>query len=397
MLDAFAVTQIRKALRAAIDSHEIAGANLLVMHKGEELLYHEDGMADIEANRPIRRDSLFRLYSMSKPITAAAVMALFESGLLDLNEPVSKFLPGFKNQKVAAKGKLVPAEREVTIHHLLSMTSGLVYGGDDPAGQATEALFREVDERLPGENPMGTVELANRLGACPLAFQPGSSWQYGTSADVLGAVVEVVSGKRFGEFLHETFFDPLEMKDTGFWLTEAHQDGRMASTYTDLGPQLPMARYEGNHLGIIHSMDRAPAFESGGAGLVSSLDDYARFGQMLLNGGSWEGRQILRPATVAYYGGSTLNAAQQPGFIERFGMHGYSYGNLMRVLTDPSRAAVVGSPGEYGWDGWLGCYFCNCPQDRLTFLLMMQRKDSGTMPITRKLRNIVLAALRGEA
>ena len=394
MLDAFAVMQIKKALRAAIDNHELAGANLLVMHKGQELLYLEDGQADLEADISIQRDSLFRLYSMTKPVTAAAVMVLFEGGMLDLNEPVSKFLPGFRNQQVAVDGNLVPVEREVTVHHLLSMTSGLVYGGEDPAGKATEALFEEVDKRLLGEDPMGTVELANRLGKCPLAFQPGTDWRYGTSADVLGAVVEVVSGKRFGEFLKETFFDPLGMKDTGFWLTAAHQNGRMAKPYIDNGPKYPMTPYAGNHLGIIHTMDLSPAFESGGAGLVSTLDDYARFGQMLLNGGSWEGRQLLRPATVAYYGSSTLNARQQPGFLDRFSLQGFSYGNLMRVLTEPDKASVIGSPGEYGWDGWLGCYFCNCPQDDLTFVFMTQRKDSGTLPVTRKIRNIILSALR---
>lgn len=393
MLDAFAVMQIKKALRAAIDNHELAGANLLVMHKGQELLYLEDGQADLEADIPIQRDSLFRLYSMTKPVTAAAVMVLFEGGLLDLSEPVSKFLPGFRNQQVAVDGNLVPVEREVTLHHLLSMTSGLVYGGEDPAGKATEALFEEVDKRLLGEDPMGTVELANRLGKCPLAFQPGTDWRYGTSADVLGAVVEVVSGKRFGEFLKETIFDPLGMKDTGFWLSAAHQNGRMAKTYIDNGPKYPMTTYAGNHLGIIHAMDQSPAFESGGAGLVSTLDDYTRFGQMLLNGGSWEGRQLLRPASVAYYGSSTLNARQQPGFLERFSLQGYSYGNLMRVLTEHGKASVIGSPGEYGWDGWLGCYFCNCPQDDLTFVFMTQRKDSGTMAITRKLRNIVMSCI----
>ena len=148
MLDAFAVMQIKKALRAAIDNHELAGANLLVMHKGQELLYLEDGQADLEADISIQRDSLFRLYSMTKPVTAAAVMVLFEGGLLDLNEPVSKFLPGFRNQQVAVDGNLVPVEREVTVHHLLSMTSGLVYGGEDPAGKATEALFEEVDKQI---------------------------------------------------------------------------------------------------------------------------------------------------------------------------------------------------------------------------------------------------------
>lgn len=393
MLHTAAVEQVKQALRASIDRHEIAGANLLVIHKGQEWLYHEDGWADIDARLPIRRDSLFRLYSMSKPITSAAVMALLERGHIDLNEPVSAFLPGFRNQTVAVGEERVAVEREVTLHHLLSMTSGLVYGGEDPAGRATESLFREVDQRLLGSNPIGTVEFANRLGQCPLAFQPGTDWRYGTSADVLGAVVEVVSGKRFGEFLQDAFFEPLGMKDTGFWLSVSQQAGRLARTYITDGSDKPMMLYEGNHLGIMHAMNQAPAFESGGAGLISTLDDYARFTRMLLNKGTWEGHAILRPATVAYYGSCLLDEKQQPGYMQRFPMFGHSYGNLMRVLTEPGKVAGLGSPGEYGWDGWLGCYFCVCPHDDLAFVFMTQRKDAGTMPITRKLRNLVMSAV----
>ena len=384
--------RIKTALRASIESREISGANLMVIHNGEEAFYHEDGFADIEKGLPIRRDSLFRLYSMSKPVTAAAVMLLMERGEIDLYEPVSKFLPGFRNQRVAVDGKLVPVERETSLHDLLGMTSGLVYGGDNPAGKATEALFAEMDARLFGANPMGTVEAMNRLGECPLLFQPGSDWNYGTSADVLGAVIEVVSGMRLGEFMKRELFAPLGMKDTGFWLPKEQQNGRMARTYATNGPDAPMTVYEGNHLGIIHTMDRDPAFESGGAGLVSSIDDYARFTRMLMNDGEFEGNRILTPKTVAYYRSCTLDAWQQDGFIRRFPMYGHSYGNLMRVLTNPEESVGHGCFGEYGWDGWLGCYFANCPYDGLTFLFMTQRKDAGTMPITRKLRNIVMSA-----
>jgi CubicO group peptidase (beta-lactamase class C family) len=390
MLTKTGIYQVKKVLRDSIDNNFIAGGNLMVIQEGKEIFYHEDGLADREAGLPIKRDSIFRLYSMSKPVTAAAVMMLLERGEIDLYEPVSKYLAGYKNQMVDVDGSLVPVEREVTLKDLLSMTSGLVYGGEHRAGKETEALFQEIDNRLLGKFPMGTVEAMNKLGTCALAFQPGASWQYGTSADVLGAVVEVVSGKRFGEFLNEELFEPLGMVDTGFWLP-VEKRHRLVKTYAD-NSKGGLELYTGNHLGIIHQMDRDPAFESGGAGLVSTIDDYSRFTSMLLNEGSLEGIQILRPRTVRYLTSATLNAVQQKSMDLWQTLCGYSYGNLMRVLTDCSKAGDLGSLGEYGWDGWLGAYFCNCPKDDLTFIFMIQKKDAGTTPITRKLRNIILSS-----
>lgn len=391
MLDERIIGQLKVTLQASIEKNEVAGGNLLVIHRGEEQFYHEDGLADREAGKPIRRDSLFRLYSMTKPITATAVMLLVECGELDLFEPVSKFLPGFKNQKVADGDRLVPVEREADVRDMLNMTAGLVYGGPHPAGRATEALLEEVDRRLYGDSPMSTLEFANRLGECPLFYQPGSSWSYGTSADVLGAIIEVVSGMRFGTFLRKELFEPLGMHDTGFWLPEEKRP-RLAKTYAN-DDKGGLTLYEGNHLGVNHHMDRDPAFESGGAGLVSSIDDAAKFTMMLMNKGTLNGTRILRPRTVEYLTSCTLHPKQQKAFDGWHSLSGHSYGNLMRVLTDPSQAGVIGSPGEYGWDGWLGAYFCNCPSDDLTFLLMVQRKDAGTMPLTRKLRNLILSGL----
>lgn len=390
MFDKAEINQVRNVLRDSIDNHEIAGGNLLIIKDGKEIYYHEDGLADREAGLPIERDSIFRLYSMSKPVTAAAVMILLERGKIDLYEPVSKYLPGFKNQMVDEAGTLVPAQREVTLKDLLSMTSGLVYGGDNRPGKDTEALFQEIDSRLLSDSPMGTVEAMNKLGKCALAFHPGSSWQYGTSADVLGAVVEVVSSKGFGEFLKEELFEPLNMQDTGFWLPEGKRH-RLVKTYKDNGKG-ELIYYAGNHLGIINQMDRDPAFESGGAGLVSTIDDYSRFTRMLMNEGNLEGVNILRPKTVKYLTSATLNTVQQQGFDQWITLCGHSYGNLMRVMTDCGKAGTIGSLGEYGWDGWLGAYFCNCPKDDLTFLFMMQKTDSGTTALTRKLRNIVLSS-----
>lgn len=390
MFDKTEISQVKRTLRDGIESNYIAGGNLMIIKNGQEVFYHEDGFADREAGLPIRRNSIFRLYSMTKPITAAAVMILLERGKIDLYEPVSKYLEGFKNQMVDDGGNLVPVEREVTLKDLLFMTSGLVYGGNHRAGKETEALFKEIDSRLLGASPMSTLEAMNKLGRCALAFQPGSSWEYGTSADILGAVIEAASGKRFGEFLKEEIFEPLGMKDTGFWLKPEKRD-RLVKTYGEDGKGGLML-YTGNNLGIINKMDRDPAFESGGAGLVSTIDDYARFTRMLMNEGSLDGVQILRPKTVRYLTSGTLDAAQQKNFERWINLCGHSYGNLMRVMTDCSRAGDLGCPGEYGWDGWLGAYFCNCPKDDLTFLFMMQKTDAGTTTLTRRLRNIILSS-----
>ncbi|MGB8450784.1 MAG: serine hydrolase domain-containing protein [Anaerocolumna sp.] len=390
MLGNAEMNQVKKVLRESINKNELAGGNLLVMKGGKEVFYHEDGFADMDAGLPIKRDSIFRLYSMSKPVTATAVMILLERGEIDLYEPISKYLPGFKNQMVEEGDFLVSTGREMIIKDLLSMTSGLVYGGNSKAGQETEALFQEIDKRLLGDSPLGTVEAMNKLGQCTLAFHPGASWQYGTSADVLGAIVEVVSGMRFGEFLEKELFVPLGMGDTGFWLP-AEKRNRLVNTYADNGKG-GVKLYTGNHLGIIGRMDRDPAFESGGAGLVSTIDDYARFAKMLMNEGSLDGVQILRQKTVKYLTSATLNAEQQKGFDLWLTLCGHSYGNLMRVMTDCSKAGDLGNLGEYGWDGWLGAYFCNCPKEELTFLFMMQKTDAGTTSLTRKLRNIILSS-----
>ncbi|AIQ52848.1 serine hydrolase domain-containing protein [Paenibacillus sp. FSL R7-0331] len=391
MLDSSTTGQLTKILSASIANREIAGANFMVIKNGEEVFYHEDGLADLETGRPIARDSIFRLYSMSKPVTAAAVMLLLERGEIDLFDPVSRYIPGFRNQMVEKDGGLAAPEREVNLNDLLNMTSGLVYGGPGLAGQHTETLIQELGSRLHGENPMTTLEFADRLGQGPLAFEPGSSWQYGTSGDVLGAVVEAVSGKRYGEFLQTEIFGPLGMKDTGFWLTE-EQRSRLAKTYQD-DSESGLKLYSDSHLGINHQFDRVPAFESGGAGLASTIDDAAKFTTMLINNGRLNGVQLLKPRTVEYMTSAGLTPPQQKGFALWQSLCGHSYGNQMRIMTEPGQAGHIGSKGEYGWDGWLGAYFTNSPQDALTVLFMVQKKDAGTLPVTRKLRNIVFSGL----
>lgn len=370
---------------------QIAGGNLLVMHKGEEVYYAQAGMADIKAGRPIERNSLFKLYSMSKPVTSAAVMLLMERGVVDLLDPIAKYIPSFAQSYVATAYGKETASRQITVKDCLSMTSGLVYNSDpDPASRDTAQVFDELDSRLYSEHPMSTMEFADKLGKCRIAFQPGSQWRYGTSADILGAVVEAASGMSFGEFLKKEFFGPLGMTDTDFRVSKEARE-RLVKAYEETPNGL--IEFDGNHLGICNHMD-APkiAFESGGAGLVSTIEDYKHFTQMLLQKGTYQGRTYLAPATVEYMTGCHLQPHQQPYMSGWDNLVGFSYGNLLRVMTDTSLAVINGSAGEYGWDGWLGPYFSNMPELDTTFLMMIQKKDSGTFTLTRKLRNALAAA-----
>lgn len=392
-MDKTLLKRIEAEIAKAVDAQNIAGANALIYKDGCERYYCEGGFADIEHKVPIRRDTIFRLYSMTKPVTGAAAMLLMQRGKIDLLDPVSKYLPGFRDQRVATDDGFVPAGREVTLLDLLRMTSGLPYGRQDcEAGRQTQTVFDELDSRLGSDDPMPTVELANRLGQCALMFHPGEHWQYGTSADIMGAVIEVVSGKRYGAFLHDEFFAPLGMNDTGFFIPGDKQS-RRAATYEETKNGL--VPYTGSHLGITLTMEKPPAFESGGAGLASTADDYMKFAQMLLNKGVYNGARILSPKTVEYFTAAQLLPAQMTDMVDGLSgnLAGFSYGNFLRILTQPGRAVTMGSKGEYGWDGALGVYFLNSPGDDLTLVFMTQRFNAGTMPLTRRIRNLLFSAL----
>ncbi len=310
-----------------------------------------------------------------------------------------------------------PVASTLTIRHLLTMTSGLTYpSSDNPSGQASGRLYADLEGRLGTGHEMTTRQFAAGLAAAPLHFQPGSHWEYGTSADVLGAVVEAVSGKRFGAFLQENIFEPLGMRDTAFWVPREKR-GRLADIWEN--PGNPLLEGDGgrliflrvNHLGINYTADHSPAFESGGAGLFSTLDDYARFGRMLLGHGTLveepggrdvvtsqgvitehdAGVRILSPASVDYMTHDALSAAQHREY-ERW-QAGCGYNCLMRVVRDPSRTNHLCCAGDYGWDGWLGTYFMNIPSRDAVFLIGLQRTNTGTVGLTRRLRDVVSAYL----
>lgn len=377
---------MREKLDSLIDSLCRQGdymcLNVLVQRDGETVYSRTAGYADKERNIPTREDTIFHLYSMSKPVTAAAVMKLWEDGLLDLMDPLTQYLPAFREQPVREDGRLVPRQSEITIQDLLNMTSGIPY----PEGEETpemSRLFEEAMVKAEGPDAFGTVELANRIAQTPLVFQPGTRWRYGASADVLGAVVEVVSGMRFGEYLRREFFEPLGMEDTGFFIPPEKKD-RLAVIYRMPSGSEPVP-YHDKHLVILDS-ETEPAFQSGGAGLVSTAKDYAAFMTMLMREGTSGGRRYLHPATVRFLRSGHLTPRQQESF-DWPRLRGYTYGNLMRVLESSQEQCVVCRKGEYGWDGWAGTYMEIHPEEKVCALIMTAQIDRENDCARRMLRN----------
>ena len=388
------IAKLSDVLDRQVELQNTAGVNLLILQEGKEIAYVQSGYADVETKKTFDRDTIMRIYSMTKPITSAAVMILVQRGLISLGEPVKKYLPGFENQMVRTPdGKTSPVARPAYIRDLLSMTSGMPYG--DPNGKGVFAyaqrVFDEIDRRLYTDDQMSTLEIANALGEAGCAFTPGDSWLYGTSADILGAIVEVVSKMPFGEFLQKELFDPLEMSDTGFYVPE-NKRSRMANAYERRGGSLEL--FETNNLGMKYMRETKPAFESGGAGLTSTIDDYSHFAQMLINGGIYKGRQILDEKIVEYCTKGRLNAWQEEAMWRSWDGHsGYSYGCLMQHMVEPQKAYHLCWMDEYGWDGWLGTYFCNSPHNKVTILIGEQISNPEGNLVYEKVKNVLCQSI----
>lgn len=382
---------IKEEIEKEIQKDNIKGASVCIIKDDKEIYIENFGFSDKEKNIEMADDTIFRMYSMTKPITAVATMILFERGKIDLYDPVSMYLEGFKNQKIIKNGKLSDVEREVTINDLLNMTSGLSYPDDcTECGRLMNDLFEDIKKKLENGNATNTVDFCNAIGRVPLAFQPGSAWRYGISADILGAVIEVVSKKKFSEFLNDEIFNPLEMKDTAFYVPEEKRS-RFAQIYKYNEEDKKSYPYLENTLGL-DGYKVSTAFESGGAGLVSTIDDYKKFALMLLNKGKYKETRILGSKTVEFMTQNQLNEKQ----IQSMGwesLRGYGYGNLMRVLINQAESQTNASLGEFGWDGWTGNYITISPQDNMIFMYFIQRCDTGTSALTRKLRSIVYSSI----
>ena len=274
---------IETVLNEAVFSGQTPCVSVLIWQGDEEAQYHMSGFADLQENKPVTRDAIYRLYSLTKPMTAVAAMTLIERGNLDLMAPVSEFLEGFKNQQVALSDtELEPAERPVKVRDLFTMTSGLPYPGEStPAERRMAALYQQLEaETAQGKSPT-TIEAANRIGQNPLAHQPGAKWMYGTSADILGAIIEVVSGKPLNEYMTEALFAPLSMTDTDFYVHENKRD-RLVTMYELKDSAL--SEHPLNHK--LHGVFSLPDVLEGGAGVYSTIDDVMTFGRMLLGAAS---------------------------------------------------------------------------------------------------------------
>ena len=380
-------------LEQAVENGDAAGANVLVIHNGKEAVYCGYGMRDIENSLPMERDTIFRLYSQTKPVTAAAAVTLMEQGRLNAGAWLSDYLPEYAEMYVSRNGVRTPAKNHIKVSDLLNMTSGIPYPAEDSAGGKTSGkVFWETEQAMRTDSPITTRELARRMSEAELCYEPGERFMYGASADILGAVIEVVSGMSFRDYLRQTFFEPLGMQDTDFWVPR-EKSHRLAKVYdySDSG----LHELQTNHLALAYERDIIPAFQSGGAGLCSTLDDYAKFAGMLMNGGSYNGRRIMSHAGVRFLTHGGILPQQTAQLWEGWDwMRGYTYGNLMRVCVDESLTTLFSSRGEYGWDGWLGTFFSNEPSHGITLLFGTQQAGVGrTGSLVRRIKNIVMSEL----
>jgi CubicO group peptidase (beta-lactamase class C family) len=293
---------------------------------------------------------------------------------------------------VLENGNLVPVKRPVTIQDLLDMTAGVTYpDASFPAGEYMQKMIDTYYADLEKGIATSTVDLANLIGQQPLEFHPGEGWRYSFCADVLGAIVEVVTGKTYGEYLRETIFTPLGMVDTDFYVPEEKQNRFMENyEYKPETGKLEPCTWQ--HLGLSYMHKKKPAFESGGAGLVSTVEDYSRFVQMLLHGGTYHGVRILGCKSIECMTSNHLTP-EQAKMYDWDALRGYGYGNLMRQMVDVHASGGLGSVGEFGWDGWLGSYVAMDPKEDLAIIYVIQKCGGNGYRDVQILRNIIYSAL----
>lgn len=394
------LNKIQDLFDESVKNNKVAGLNCVVFQNGKETGYWEAGFADIENKKKFSRDTICRLFSMSKPVTAVAAMILVEEGKLDLGEELGFYLPEFWGVKVCKNGEVENSSRNILIQDLMNMTSGYTYGafwdGACKGEFDTSALINELNDDVANHKfNISTMEVARRLSKIPLSFEPGTNYSYGLSADIMGAVIEKVSGMKYSDFLNKKIFEPLKMNDTAFYVPKEKQN-RFAMSYDrkESGGKYELNLFTAPNLGISGDMLQPPSFESGGAGLCSTINDYLKFAAMLVNYGELDGVRILQRKTVEYLSNAKLNNRLQECFdrnMEHFA--GYTYANFMRVALNPGSCRAITEKGEFGWDGWLGPYVSIDLKNQLVIVMMMQRCGAGTNDITRKMKNIVYSSL----
>lgn len=359
-------------LKRIIDEGKVAGAAGMIIRRGEEAYKSSFGFRDREKKALLANDSIYRIWSMSKTFTVTAAMTLYEKALFRLHQPIADFLPAFKDVKVAESDdrgivKLVPAKRPITFEHLFTMTSGIPYPGMDSfaARQRLEVYKKSWSSAKKGK-PWNTQKMIDEAAKGPLCFHPGDQWMYGFSHDVLGRLIEVISGKTLGQYLSETIFKPLGLKDTAFYVPKDKQN-RVVKPYRLTNKGLVDVEESGND----NASPNPPAFESGGGGLCSTMADCALFAQMLLGGGKSGNERILSRKTIDLMRINHVDAEKlRPSFFPHMG--GYGYGLGVRSMMDIAAAGLNGSCGEWAWDGLMGTYYLVDPAEEMTALFFIQ-------------------------
>ncbi len=386
-----------------VDAGRIAGCQVAVARHGQVGYFRSLGCRDLERSLPVEEDTIWRIYSMTKPITGVALMTLYERGMFQLNDPVRRYIPQWRDLKVRKRAEdgselLVDPERPMTVRDLMMHMSGLGFGG----GRTLQELF-SADNAGQGEGftpgrrrgPGATLQtMVENYAGFPLEFHPGTRWLYSVSTDICGRLVEIISGQRFDDYLRQVLFEPLGMNDTEFMVPDEKVD-RFAACYR---------RDASKKLVLVDDPQRSgyrqqPTFLSGGGGLVSTTADYLRFCQMLLGGGEMDGVRILGRKTVELMtcnhlpGDGDLQSVALPGGYGEVGFAGMGFGLTVAVAKAPAATQVIGSPGEYMWGGAASTIFWVDPAEDLTVVFMTQFLPSGTFNFRGQLKTLVYPAI----
>ncbi|MFK7838657.1 MAG: serine hydrolase domain-containing protein [Sulfitobacter sp.] len=392
------LSRIATWMQSYVDQQRFAGCSVLIAEQGAEVYYHHCGLRDLEAGTPWERDTVARIYSMTKPITSVALMILAERGLFHLEAPVSEFIPSFANARCLVPGATSLDQTEPcappTLHQLLTHTSGLSY----PFNPGVLSQEMDVQKLVFGPGKGTLAAMTDQVAALPLAFRPGSRWEYSVGIDVIGRVVEVVSGQSLGDFFQSEIFDPLGMDETRFTVPEQARD-RFAALYTPLAGDamaLNAAKEGGETLRLTDAPGDSPyhttTMHSGGGGLVGTIDDYLKFTEMLRTGG----QGLLSPATLSFMMRNHLPgdiASMGPQSFAEQPMEGMGFGLGGAVVLDPGRARSPGSVGDFSWGGMASTFFWVDPVRDLSVVFFTQLSPSSSYPARPQLKQLLHGAM----
>lgn len=394
--DPVRLERISSHFRRYVDDRLLPGWSIAVTRAGETVFSDTYGHRDVEAGLPVEHDTIFRAYSMTKPITTVAAMMLWEEGAFELKDPVDRYIPSFRDTEVYRSGSALapttePMTERMAVWHLMTHTSGLTY--DFLNAHPVDQRYREAGFNWGAPAGVTLAEGVDALAAQPLVFQPGTEWNYSMSTDVLGRLVEVVSGQTLDEVLRTRIFEPLGMGDTGFHCP-AEDHHRLAALYSPTPGT--RERFRNDPMG--EAAKSAPTFLAGGGGLVTTAGDYLRFTELLRRGGELDGVRLLGTRTLDYMtenhlpGGADLTAFGRPLFAET-AFDGVGFGLGFSVVIDPVATKTLCSPGEFAWGGAASTAFWVDPVEDLTAVLFTQLLPSSTHPLRTELKQLVYQAL----